>query len=99
MSMETLIAQYGYLTVLVGTFLEGETILILGAIAAQLGYLDLAWVIVVGFTGTLIGDQFYFYLGRRHGQAALKKYPRWEARAGKVFHLLQRHEFERVGLD
>ena len=91
MTMETLIAQYGYLAVLVGTFLEGETILILGAIAAHLGYLELPWVIAVGFTGTLIGDQFYFYLGRRHGQAALKKYPHWEARAGKVFHLLQRH--------
>ena len=89
--MEALIVQYGYLAVLLGTFLEGETILILGAIAAHLGYLNIFWVMVVGFTGTLIGDQFYFYLGRRHGQAALKKFPHWEARADKVLRLLQRH--------
>ena len=57
MSLEHLIDAYGYLAILAGTFLEGETILILGGVAAKLGYLDLPWVIVCGFTGSLIGDQ------------------------------------------
>lgn len=91
MTLELLIEQYGYLAILVGTFLEGETILVLGAVAAQLDFLDLTWVIVFGFSGTLIGDQFYFFLGRRHGKTALRKYPQWEARASRVFNLLQRH--------
>lgn len=91
MPMENLIADYGYLAILVGTFLEGETVLVLGAVAAQLGYLELAGVMAAGFAGTVIGDQLYFFLGRRHGQAALRRYPHWQARADRVFVLLQRY--------
>ncbi|MDT8383459.1 MAG: DedA family protein [Gammaproteobacteria bacterium] len=89
--MENLLADYGYLAILIGTFLEGETVLVLGAVAAQLGYLELAGVMAAGFTGTVAGDQLYFFLGRRHGQSALRRYPRWQGRADRVFSLLQRY--------
>ena len=39
--LESLIDTYGYLTILIGTFLEGETILVLGGFAAHRGYLHL----------------------------------------------------------
>lgn len=44
MSLEYLIDTYGYPAILIGTFLEGETILVLGGIVAKLGYLKLPWV-------------------------------------------------------
>ncbi len=65
MTLEILIRNYGYWAVLVGTFLEGETILVLGGLSAHLGYLKLPWVIAAAFCGTLPGDQLYFFLGRR----------------------------------
>ena len=62
MSLEQLIESYGYIVLVIGTFLEGETILVLGGIAAKLGYLQLYGVVLAAFIGSLAGDQLYFFL-------------------------------------
>jgi membrane protein DedA with SNARE-associated domain len=79
----------------VGTFFEGETFLVLAGFAASLGYLDLPWVVLVAFAGTLSGDQLFFYLGRRHSglvQSFLASYPAWQNRVEKVHNLIERHQ-------
>jgi membrane protein DedA with SNARE-associated domain len=91
MSLENLIHNYGYLAILIGTFLEGETILLLGGLTAKLGYLKLPWVITCAFFGTLAGDQLFFFLGRYRGAAFLQRRPSWRQRAAKVDDILQRH--------
>lgn len=91
MAIETLIATYGYAAILVGTFFEGETVLILGGFAAHRGYLGLTGVIAAGFFGTLCGDQLYFYLGRAQGAKVLERRPHWRAKSTRVFSMLQRH--------
>ena len=48
MDLQGIIENYGFAAVLVGTFLEGETILILAGLAAHLGYLNLPLVIFIG---------------------------------------------------
>jgi len=90
--LETLLSTYGYPILFIGTFLEGETIMILAGIAAHLGYLSLDWVIVCGFAGTLFGDQLYFFLGRRHGKTLLARHPSWVAGSERVFEILERHQ-------
>lgn len=90
--MEHLITQYGYAVLVVGTFLEGETILVLGGLAAHLGYLDLAGVMAAGFAGSFAGDQLFFHLGRRHGPGLLARFPAWRPRAERVLRLLERHQ-------
>lgn len=92
MSLESLISTYGYAAIAVGSFLEGETILILGGFAAHRGYLELPWVIVSAFLGTLFGDQLYFYIGRIKGRSLLEKRPKWKAKSEKVRSLLYRHQ-------
>ena len=92
MTLEGLISSYGYAAVAVGTFVEGETILVLGGFAAHRGYLELPWVMVAAFVGTLCGDQLYFYLGRTHGSALLDRRPLWRAKAQRAFHLLETHQ-------
>ena len=92
MSLEELISTYGYAAIGIGTFLEGETILILGGFAAHRGYLELPWVIVYAFLGTLFGDQLFYYIGRIKGKAALEKRPHWKLKSEKVFLLLDRHQ-------
>lgn len=91
MTLQNLINNYGYIAILIGTFLEGETILVLGGIAAKLDYLELHWVIVSAFTGTLLGDQLFFFLGRYRGRAFLDKRPTWQSRANKVHRIMGRH--------
>ena len=95
MSLETFFGTYGYAVLLVGTFFEGETFLVLAGFAASLGYLDIPWVILVAFAGTLSGDQVFFYLGRRHSamvQSFLEYYPAWQNRIGRVQGLIERYQ-------
>ena len=89
--LESLLMTYGYPALIIGTFLEGETILILGGVAAKLGYLSLAGVIACGFTGTLLGDQLYFLLGRYKGKSFLNRRPVRKMQAQRVFEKLERH--------
>lgn len=86
-----MLSTYGYAAIVVGTFFEGETVLILAGLAAHQGYLKLPWVVVCGFLGTLAGDQLYFYLGRFQGAKALDRRPYWKSRAERVFNILQKH--------
>ena len=60
MDLQSIIENYGYAAILIGTFLEGETILVLAGLAAHQGYLVLSWVILAAFVGSLCGDQLFF---------------------------------------
>ena len=90
--MVALISTYGYLVVLVGTFLEGETILVLAGFAAHRGYLELPWVVLAAAAGTIASDQLFFYLGRHRGASWLERRPSWKARADRAFKLVARNE-------
>lgn len=89
--LQSFIEQYGYLAILIGTFLEGETILVLGGLAAHLGYLHLEGVILAAFLGSWCGDQLYFFLGRWRGQQWLDKHPGWKQKAATVLVRMERH--------
>lgn len=90
--LETLLSQYGYPILILATFLEGETILLLAGLAAHLGYLSLDNVLACGFLGTLFGDQLYLSLGRRRSNALLSKRSSWKHRSDRVFKILARHQ-------
>ncbi len=71
--MEETIAHLGYVGVLVGTFLEGETTILLAAIFAKLGYLQLKPVIFWSFVGTFLGDCTFFFLGKFFGRSVIER--------------------------
>ena len=85
-----LIDAYGYLAVLVGAFLEGETVLALAGLAASRGYLDFYTVVVVALIAGFAGDQFYFFLGRTRGTTLLARFPHLRERAHRFDTLLAR---------
>lgn len=91
MNVASLIAEYGYVALFVGTLLEGETVLILAGFAAHQGYLQLDWVIVTALAGGFCGDQFYFWLGRRHGTWVLSRYPKFVPLLARVNVLIERY--------
>lgn len=92
MDYHSLIQEYGYWAVLLGTFLEGETILLLGGVAAQMGALDVSLVMLSAFVGSTTGDQLYYFIGRWKGQALLDRFPRWKQPASKVGEHIKRHQ-------
>lgn len=86
-----LIGRYGYLVVLVGTFFEGETVLVIAGYAAHAGHLALPWVIVCAFVGSLCGDQLAYMLGRRYAPRVLRRRETWRPKMDRVRTLLERH--------
>lgn len=76
---------------MLGTLLEGETFLILAGLMAHMGLMKLPLVILVAVLGSFLGDQFYFFLGRRRGAALLDRHPLWKLRAEKVHRAMRRY--------
>ena len=92
MSLEQIVGTYGYLALLIGTFFEGETILVIGGFLAFRGYLELPWVVAAAFVGSFAGDQLFYYLGRTQGIAILEKRPVWKAKSKRALALLRTHQ-------
>lgn len=91
MAIAQFVTDFGYPAVFVGTVLEGETILLLAAFAAHQGYLSLPWVIVFAMGGGMVGDQLFFFIGRRYGRALLSRFPKLRPGTQRVSNLMQRH--------
>ena len=91
MSLEQLLEAYGYPVLFVGTFLEGETPLLLASFLAHRGYLAFPMVVLVAFAGTFSADQFFFYLGHSRGRKYLSDHPRWQPKAARANALLERY--------
>lgn len=91
--LQEVIQNYGYLALFIGTFLEGETILLLAGFAVQTGKfgLSLHGIILTAFAGSLAGDQLAFYIGRYFGNRFIKRSEKWQARAARVHKLLERY--------
>lgn len=89
--LEQLLQDFGYLALLVGTFFEGETILVLAGFLAFRQYLDIELVILTAFCGSYAGDQLWYFLGRRHGRRILGRRPRWQAMSEKALRYFQKH--------
>jgi len=86
--MEAFIDKFGYIAIVVGTFLEGEAILLVGGLFAVMGYLNPIGVIIAAFFGALAGDLTSYFLGRlkpRRFLRAIGIVRRHEAQARKFF--------------
>lgn len=92
MGIEAYIIHFGYIVILLGTFFGGEAILVLSGFLAHRGYLTFSLIVLSGFTGSLVADQLYFFLGRKKGIAFLNKHPSWKTRADRIRELLQQHQ-------
>ncbi len=85
------IRHFGYLAVLIGTIFEGESSLLPAAFAAQQGYLQLPWIIVIAVIGATAASWFYFFLGRKGGKALLEKHPKWQKRSQRLSRLIEKY--------
>jgi len=84
--------DWGYIAILVGTFFEGETIVILAGALSALGFMSLPLVFITGLFGTFFGDQIYFSIGKRWGTRLLLRRPSMKRKSRSVFRLLKKYE-------
>ena len=89
---------WAYLILFIGTFLEGETILIIVAAFAHVAathhnpHPNIILCILSAFAGSLGGDQTWFYIGRHKGKAFLARRPTWQKRSQRITRLLEVHQ-------
>lgn len=91
MSPEALLERFGYLAVFIGSFLEGEAILIIAGFFAERGHMDIFIVAVVGFLGAYAGHLFWFWLGRVHGVKLLDRFPKMKKHFGSGIRMFERY--------
>jgi membrane protein DedA with SNARE-associated domain len=91
MTPELLLQKFGYLAVFVGTFLEGETILVMAGFFAERGYLDIALVAITAFFGAFTGHVAWFWLGRAKGVKILDRFPKMKTHFGKGIRMFERY--------
>jgi len=90
--MEQYLREFGYLALFIGTFLEGETILIIAAYLASKGMLNIYLVTLSAIAGTVLGDQTYFYIGRIQGISFIQKRPNLKKKWVRISGLIERRE-------
>lgn len=92
MDVKHLLLGYGPLVILVWTFFEGETVLLVAGFLAHQGYISLEWSILAPFVGSMSGDQLYFWIGRRFGEQILDWRPAWRVRIERSLRLLVKYQ-------
>lgn len=81
-----------YLVAAAWAFFEGETfVLAAAAVGATMGLVDPWFLMGSVWLGSYLGDQTWFYLGRRYGPSILERFPKCRARIGKAEALLERY--------
>lgn len=85
------VQSWGLPAVGVGSFLEGESVLLVAGAAAARGHLSIQAVMAVAAVASFIGDQLFFLIGRRYGTALLMRFPALQPRAQRVTVLLECH--------
>ena len=87
-----LLSRYGYAVVLVWTFLEGETcVIVAGMLADTLG-LNLWIIALCAFGGSFSIDQIMFALGKYKGESILRYFPRMAKNVDKASVLFKKYD-------
>lgn len=93
--MESILTEYGpmigYIVVLFGSFVEGETVVLTAGFLAYKGYLSLPVIMVIAFAGSLLADQLLFYIGRFYGPNLIERKPKIKEKSERVFRLLHKY--------
>jgi membrane protein DedA with SNARE-associated domain len=85
-----IVKEWGYLAVLLGSMIEGESVILTACVMAYMGYLSIAKIVGIAFFGTLVADQGLYYVGRLYGHKILERFPKLKAPSEKAFTLLHK---------
>lgn len=89
---QELLQNYGYWIVLLGTFLEGETIVIIAGVLAAGGQLSFTGVAFSACLGSFLSDQLMFCIGKYKGNAIIERFPRLQRKKERVAQLLRKYD-------
>ncbi len=92
--MEDFLDQYGYIALLIGTFFEGETSILIASSLIYRGVFYAPYTIFFGFAGSFISDWLYYTIGKLNGKYFIDKRPALKARLLPVQHFFDKHHLQ-----
>lgn len=103
-SVMPFIQNYGYWAIFFAIYLEdfgvplpGETVLVICALFAALGKLNLIWVGILGFSGAVLGDNTGFAIGHFGGKKLILKWGKYVFLTSKRLKKLEKYFTRRGG--
>ena len=92
--MEEFVNHYGYLALVVGTFLEGETAILVASSLVYSGVLEGPQTIFFAFFGSFVSDWLYFFIGRLNGTYFIERRPTLKVRLDPVRRFFESHRVQ-----
>lgn len=90
--MEEFLDQYGYMALTVGTFLEGETAILLASSLIHRGAFSGLPTVLFAFAGSFVSDWIYYLIGRFNGQVFIARRPSLQARLEPMQRFFRTHQ-------
>ena len=81
--LENLYEGCGLLASFLGTFIEGEVLLLTAVVSAKLGMFNYFWGMVAAFFGAYTKDWLKFLVIKKHGNKLLEKKPKLKTKIDK----------------
>lgn len=78
--MDELIEEYRYLALMVGTFFEGETAILVASTLIYKGFFSGPLLVLSAFAGSFLSDWLYYLIGRLNGKIFVERRPKLHAR-------------------
>jgi len=92
--VEDFLDQYGYLALMVGTFFEGETAILVASSLIHRGMFAAPPTIFMAFLGSFISDWLYYLVGRLNGQLFISKRPKLQAKVQPVTNFFRENQIQ-----
>ena len=87
-----LFQQHGYLIIFAGTFLEGETTLVLGGLLAHRDYLNFWLVVGTAALASYLGHVVFYFFGKNSSSWILVRFPTLRTRIEQAEYIIRRYE-------
>lgn len=92
--MEAFLDKYGYIALMIGTFLEGETAMLVASSLSNTGIFKIPYIVFFGFTGSFISDWIYYLIGRANGKYFLERRPKLKEKVKPITRFFHHHKVQ-----
>ena len=89
MNFPDLVRNYGWLAVAVGTFFEGEWVMLAAGAGMRAGWLSPSALVEAGVGGALAGDLVRYWGGRFAGRALVRRWPALRPRLRPIERIIE----------
>jgi membrane protein DedA with SNARE-associated domain len=92
--VQEILDQYGYLALAIGTFLEGETAILVASSLIKEGIFEGPYTVLFAFAGSFASDWLYYLIGRLNGAYFISRRPKLQSRFEPVKRFVDRYRLQ-----